>query len=46
MATFVLLLTNPITILAIAFILVIGFMISPYEIQFEEKEEIDFDLDF
>ena len=42
METILLVLGNPITILAIALILVIGFMLSPYEIQFEDKEEIDF----
>ena len=41
METFLSLLANPITILAIALIAVIGFIISPYEIQFEDKEETE-----
>ncbi len=41
METFLSLLTNPITITVIAFVLALGFMVSPYEIYFEDKEEIE-----
>lgn len=41
METFISLLFNPITIAVIGFIIVLGFIASPYEIYFEDKEEIE-----
>ena len=39
METFISILFNPATIAIVAFIAVIGFLVSPYEIHFDEKEE-------
>lgn len=39
METFITILLNPITIAVIAFIAVLGFLASPYEIHFDDKEE-------
>ncbi|MCW3086595.1 MAG: hypothetical protein JWP12_3961 [Bacteroidetes bacterium] len=36
------LLLNPLTLLVIAFVLALGFIASPYEINFEDGDEIDF----
>jgi len=35
------LLMNPLTLLVIAFFLALGFILSPYEITFEDNDEID-----
>ncbi len=32
---------NPIIIFVIGFILTLGFLVSPYEIHFEEEKELD-----
>jgi hypothetical protein len=34
-------LLSPITIMAIGLIVLVGFIASPYDIQFEDKEEIE-----
>ena len=35
------LLLNPVTIVVVGFIVALGFIASPYEIHFEDKEEIE-----
>ncbi len=39
METFISILFNPITIAVVVFIAVLGFLASPYEIHFDDKEE-------
>ncbi len=41
MESFISLLLNPITIAVVGFIIALGFIASPYEIHFEDKEEIE-----
>lgn len=41
METFISILFNPFTIAVIGFIIALGFIASPYEIHFEDKEEIE-----
>ncbi|HLC84080.1 MAG TPA: hypothetical protein VJI69_09635 [Bacteroidia bacterium] len=42
METFFSILFNPITIAVVGFIIVLGIMLSPYEIYFDDKDEMDF----
>ncbi len=39
METIVTILLNPFTLLILGFVVVLGFMISPYEVQFDEGDE-------
>lgn len=35
------LLFNPVTLLVIAFIVALGFIVSPFEVRFEDRDEIE-----
>lgn len=43
METIMSILVNPITLIVLAFVLAIGFIASPYEIHFEDKDEVELD---